>query len=358
VSDYDPVTSTDQGKKVWTTQEPEVFDFSVRITSLLKVEGDKGYYGIVGLADGRIYTWELASDFRKGSFYHLHDHGLLHIAAGSEQLLSFATDGTASIFKVDSKAVRRKVFVSEKNWPTDVAISGKGGIAAITDGCELIIFDVSNDQMSVVAKHHGDGGSFSGVEFSSSGQFLAAGSQGKVVICDTRSFEFRNLSWPGSHIDVFWSSSNQFICSMTHDRELHIWDLESGKDFRLGGFGRKVRHVAWNRSSTQIAAAAEENVVIWRINDEDGGFDSRPVEVGCGADCGRCSTFFWITDTELLISYEDGSLVLSDALTGAGRFLLAGPATGEAVQDILVDGDSISYLATQTTLMELHLPSY
>ena len=84
------------------------------------------------------------------------------MAAGSEQLLSFATDGTASIFRVDSKAVRRKVFVSKKNWPTDVAISEKGGIAAITDGRELIIFDVSNDQMSVVAKHHADGVRFLG----------------------------------------------------------------------------------------------------------------------------------------------------------------------------------------------------
>ena len=46
-------------------------------------------------------------------------------------------------------------FVSKKNWPTDVAISESGGIAAITDGCELIIFDVSDDEQSIQLLDYG-----------------------------------------------------------------------------------------------------------------------------------------------------------------------------------------------------------
>ena len=347
------VKGVDHGKRVWDNRILGSLVCEALIASLAHIKTENLSGVVVGLQNGRVYVCHNGPQVDTGSIHRLHDDGLLSLVAGGQRALSISTDGTVSRIDLDQLSVERRIFVAKKNWPTAVAVSSDGSLGAITSGSQAAVLDLGNENAVVMQEDAGGSCSYTGVAFSRSGQHLGIGSQGKLVVYDIRSSQSRDLIWQGSHIDVFWSPSEEFICSTTHDRELHVWNLESGKDFRLGGFGRKIRVAKWNESSTQLAAVADEVVVVWTVDTQSGGFYPKPIEIGCGTDCGHCTAFSWVDDARMIVGFSDGSVILSDVSTGAGVFLLSEFSSGASINHLVAAGEDNAIVAINDNLISL-----
>ena len=349
------VAAVDHGKKAWCSYEVICFDIGANIVGLSVVSGERAPAAIVGLNDGRLYRWEALGDVDSGSFYQLGQKDIINISGGGPNILTTSTDGTICLFDSDTRTLTSNIFVSEKNWPSGTSVSSDGLMGAVVDGSAITLLDLSQPTQKIIATDTVNR-SFSSVEFSPAGKYVAAGSQGKVVLWETTAFQSQALDWRGSHIDIFWSPDEQFVCSTTHDRELHVWNLTSGQDFRLGGFGRKIRHVGWNHVGYRLAAVSEENVVIWSLS-TDGGFHDTPQELGAGSDCGHCVGFTWVDEHQMIISYEDGSILLGDCRTGSGVYLLVGrEKVGGFAQLSAIDGrNAIS--VNKSTIKMIRVPA-
>ena len=274
---------------------------------------------------------------------------------GGTKILTTSTDGTVCLFDSDTVTLTGNIFVSEKNWPSGTSVSSDGLMGAVVAGSAITLLDLSDPTQQIIMTDTVNR-SFSSVEFSPARKYVAAASQGKIVLWDTASFQSQVLNWKGSHIDIFWSPDEQFVCSTTHDRELHVWNLTSGQDFRLGGFRRKIRHVSWNHVGSSLAAVSEENVVIWSLN-ADGGFQNTPQELGAGSDCGHCAGFAWVDEHQMIISYEDGSILLGDCRTGSGVYLLVGSEKIAGFTHLsAIDGKN-TISANKSTIKNIKLPA-
>ena len=348
------VAAVDHGKKAWVSREAGSFDTGAQIVGLSVVRGGRAPVAIVGLNDGRLYRWEALGSIEGGSFHRSGQRDLIDISSGGNKILATSTDGSICLFDSDTLTLTSNIFVSEKNWPSGTSVSSDGLMGAVVAGNVITLLDLSQPTQQIIMTDTIDR-SFSSVEFSPAGRYVAAGSQGKIVLWETAAFQSKALDWKGSHIDIFWSPDEQFVCSTTHDRELHVWNLTSGQDFRLGGFGRKIRHVAWNHVGSMLAAVSEENVVIWSLG-TDGGFQNTPQELGAGADCGHCVDFAWVDEHRVVLLYEDGSILLSDCRTGSGEFLMVGSENGAGFAKLLsIDGwNAIS--ATKRSVRTIKFP--
>ena len=344
----------DQGKKAWVSREARLFDVGAQIVGLSVVRGDHAPVAIVGLNDGRLYQWEALGSAEGGSFHRSGQRDLINISSGGNKTLATSTDGSICLFDSDTFKLTNNIFVSDKNWPSGTSVSFNGLFGAVVAGNSINLLDLSHPAQQIIMTDTGRG-SFCSVEFSPAGKYVAAATQGKIVLWDTSSLHAQALNWKGSHVDIFWSPDERYVCSTTHDRELHVWNLTSEQDFRLGGFGRKIRHVAWSPVGSSLAAVSEENVVVWSLR-TDGGFDNTPQELGAGADCGHCMSFAWVDEHRMVLLYEDGSILLSNCKNGSGEFLMVGSENETGFAQLLaIDGRS-AISATKRSVRIIELP--
>ena len=344
----------DHGKKARVSREGRSFDMGAQIVGLSVVRGDQAPVAIVGLNDGRLYRWKALESVEDGSFYRSGQKDLINISGGGNKILATSTDGSICLFDSDTLTLTSNIFVSEKNWPSGTSVSSSGLFGAVVAGSSINLLDLSHPEQQIIMTDFGRG-SFCSVEFSPTGKYVAATTQGKIMSWDTNSLHSRALNWKGSHVDIFWSPNEHHVCSTTHDRELHVWNLTSEQEFRLGGFGRKIRHVAWNPVGASLAAVSEENVVVWSLAN-DGGFRNTPQELGAGADCGHCLSFAWVDEHRLVLMYEDGSVLLSDSRTGSGEFLMVGSENGTGFAQLsAIDGRNV-IAATKRSVRIIEIP--
>ncbi len=86
----------------------------------------------------------------------------------------------------------------------------------------------------------------SGLSFSPEGRRLAAAHvDGLSIFSAENGAREHRLEWKGSHIGVSWSPDGRYVVSATQERELHVWDLVTLGDLRLGGYPHKIHGMNW-----------------------------------------------------------------------------------------------------------------
>ena len=135
------------------------------------------------------------------------------------------------------------------------------------------------------------------------------------------------LYWKGSAISVSWSPDGRYIAAATQDRELHVWDLATGKDYRLGGFTAKVRQIGWSEDSSHLVSSGSDVIAAWPITGGPGAFPPREIGYVCAAQVtavaagGPCD--------RLAGGFSNGAVLIGDAKSGDALIARAG-AEGEA----------------------------
>lgn len=259
----------------------------------------------------------------------LHNVATVGVRSIANEFVSIGQDGRAVIFPADAPKNATSLYRFENAWIEDIAVSESSGLIALASGHRCVVVDQGGTPLADVDV----GSTISAVQFDSTGKRIAASRYNGVTVVssDTASSELQ-LNWKGSHTGVTWSRNDRYIVTATQERELHVWDLVTMQDFRIGGYPRKCHQMAWTADGDVLACSGADVVTAWSFAGS-GPAGRPPVEIGFvfgGIVCAVCT-------------HPTKPLVAGGFTTG--NVLIGAPGKGEAVVAKASDGDPVTCLA-------------
>lgn len=226
-------------------------------------------------------------------------------------------------------AVAKPVFQSD-DWITALALSPDQERLVIAVGARLVVLEGGQ----TVARFDDHPSTVSGVRFMAGGKRLAASRYNGVSIWSVEELRKpEELTWAGSLTGVSVSPNDQYVAAATQDRELHVWDLVSGRDFRLGGYQRKVKAFGWTKDSTYLYTSGADVLVAWGLAGDPGAIP--PVEIGYAFSQTISAVAEIGSRSRLVAGFTDGSVMIGEA--GKGTAKIARGGTGASVTAIVAD---------------------
>jgi WD40 repeat protein len=73
----------------------------------------------------------------------------------------------------------------------------------------------------------------------------------------------QTYAWPGVMLNVHWSTDSKYLACGCQDTTLHMWEVKSGKDYRMSGFQGKVQTLAWHPRQLTLAASGGSDISLW-----------------------------------------------------------------------------------------------
>ncbi|THH36054.1 hypothetical protein E4Z66_13400 [Aliishimia ponticola] len=223
-----------------------------------------------------------------------------------------------------------KPIFQSGEWITALAVSPDQKRLVIAVGPRLIVLE--EDQ--IIARFVDHPSTVTGVRFLSDGKRLAASRYNGVSIWSVEELRKpEDLKWAGSLTGMSVSPNDQYVVAATQDRELHVWDLVSGRDFRLGGYQRKVKAFGWTQDSTYLYTSGADVLVAWGLAGDPGAIP--PVEIGYAFS----QTISAVAETgrpdRMVAGYTDGSVMVGEARKGTAKIARSG--NGALVTAIVAD---------------------
>jgi WD40 repeat protein len=190
-------------------------------------------------------------------------------------LASGGNDGTVGVWDIRTgKAIRpphvlkcpvRCVSFSPNGKEVAIGMRGRGW--APNQPCDLVLWDVENGQER--NRIPGPRGSVEAVCFSPDGRLLAAGTTDPAVrvweLATHRAFRLPGA--PEYSILALACSPDGRVCASSAFRDIHLWDIESGKlDRTLWGHTANIHCLAFSFDGTLLASGDEGNSLrIWEV---------------------------------------------------------------------------------------------
>lgn len=234
-------------------------------------------------------------------------------------------------------------------WVDALAVHGATGRIAAASGTALRV--AASDGTKLFFKADGFPSTVSGLAFAPEGRRLAAAHlDGVTIVSVDEGTEDLKLAWKGSQIGVSWAPDGRYLVTATQERELHVWDLVTLQDFRIGGYPHKVHGLRWSKDGRYLFCTGADVVTAWVFDGSAPG-GKPPIEMGYVYDglvtavavhperplvAGGYSTgavlVGGVARGEALIARAGGGArVTALAWSRDGRRLLAGTEAGEVV---------------------------
>jgi WD40 repeat protein len=240
------------------------------------------------------------------------------------------------------------LFAFGGHWVDALAVHEPSGCIAAAAERHLIVID---QQGHLQFETDAFPSSISGLSFAPEGRRVAAAHLDglSILSLDGGAPEHR-LAWKGSHIGVNWSPDGRYVVSATQERELHVWDLVTLQDHRLGGYPRKVHGMQWLAKGPFLICTGADVITAWSFA-EAGPGGRPPIEIGYAYD--GLVTAVAANPMRALVAggYSNGSLLIGGVTKGEallargsqgdpitalswfpnGQRLIAGTAAGNAI---------------------------
>ncbi len=259
----------------------------------------------------------------------LHDVAAVGVAAVANRFITIGQDGRAVIFDPAAPEAARILYEFNKTWIEAVAVSQATEQVALAAGKRCVVVDIEGTMLADIDI----GSTITALAFDEAGQRIAISHYSGVTITSTTSpAEDLKLEWKGSHIGVSWSPSGRYIVTATQEKELHVWDLVTMQDFRMGGYPRKCHELAWTSDSDVLACSGADVITAWSFSGS-GPAGRPPVEIGFVFGGTVCA----------VAAHPEKSLVAGGFTTG--NVLIGATGKGEAVVAKASDGVPITCLA-------------
>ncbi|MFK7891698.1 MAG: WD40 repeat domain-containing protein [Granulosicoccus sp.] len=235
------------------------------------------------------------------------------VCAGQDGHLRLITDNES-----------RVLLKSDETWIDAMAVSVDGILVAAAIGKTVSVF--SNGELIASFSDHPS--TVSGLSFFTDGKKIAVSHYNGVSVWSlTDMTKPRRLHWAGSVVSVSVSPDQRYIASATQDREIHLWDLVTERDFRLGGYQRKVKSIGWSTDSATCISSGADVVVGWKMAADPGALP--PVEIGY-AYAYTVSLVSAIADPSRIVAgFSDGSIQIGECSGGTAR--IARPGGGAEI---------------------------
>ena len=289
---------------------------------------------IAGLGDGRLVS-QSADGLQTLARHKGAISGLQMLKCGS--ILSAGQDGKLLSTTAEQTNV---LFNADDAWIDALAVSTDGTLAAVAVGKQASVYSDGE----LIASFSDHPSTVSGMAFFNDNKQLAVSHYNGVSLWSLADLAKPDrLTWAGSVVSVSISPDQRYIASATQDREVHVWDRSTGRDFRLGGYQRKVNSIGWATDSSYIYTSGADVVVAWTMSGNPG--DIPPVEIGY-AHAHTVSTVAQIANhSRIAAGFTDGSVQIGEVRGGTAQ--IARPKGGAGITAI--DAPSNSPLITYGT---------
>lgn len=213
--------------------------------------------------------------------------------------VSFGEDSTARLWSLEGS--RPKYFKSKPSTrirQLPIAISSKGELAfCTTEGVALS--NATTNKERILSTQRG----CVSVAFSVDGKLLAVAEEGIIEVFDAADLTrpIKTLTGPPLLIyQLKFSPDSKWLSALPGDKDLWLWNVESGEGQELKGHTNKVRSIAFSPDSQSLASGSWDNTGrLWALS------TSVPTE-------GR------------VLPWDGGGRVLTTAFSSDGRFLALG----------------------------------
>ena len=307
---------------------------SANVTAVKGLQSAPSDCGVaIGLGNGGVATFN--RDGAMGRELKPHDAAVTGLAGQGSTLYSIAQDG--KLFAHDlGTSEQSLLFASSGEWLSSLAVAPKTGMIACVAGKKVTVLPTAMSEASAEDRQFSEHpSSVSGLAFSPDGSRLAVSHYDGVTLWQLDgSGKGDVLRWKGFHIGVSWSPDGRFVVSATQERELHVWDLVTGKDFRLGGYPSKTHELKWTSADvgpTKLVCSGADVITAWPFGDVGPG-RLPPVEIG----------YVYTGRVTAIAPHPSRPLVAGGYTTGT--VLVGGLNKGEAAFARIADDEEISSL--------------
>ena len=161
-------------------------------------------------------------------------------------------------------------------WTDHLAYSPDGKLLATATGKVVSLW---NDAGELAHKFEPQAATIAALSWDKPGRDLAAATQGAVCMhrVEPPQFTQRRYAWPAACLTASFSPNGKVLASGTQDGTVHFWNLATGKDSQMRGYGSKVTLTDWSANSRFLATAAGNDVIVWDFGGK-GPEGSHPLE--------------------------------------------------------------------------------
>lgn len=259
-----------------------------------------------GLGDGRVVALsaEGMQDLAR------HDGAVTGVCNAPGMVYSCGQDG--NVFAMRPGATPQAVFQADGAWITALAQQGKR-VAIATDK-RVMVFE----EGEMIAAFEDHPSTVSGLAFFADGRRLAVSRYNGVTLWALDDLAKPvELTWAGSVTAVSISPDGRYVAGATQDREVHVWDLVTDRDFRLGGYQRKVKGIGWTEDTTYLYTTGADVLVAWGLAGDPGAIP--PVEIGYSFSQTVSAVSPRGTTDGLASGYTNGCILIGEARKGAAK---------------------------------------
>ncbi|MEL7049654.1 MAG: WD40 repeat domain-containing protein, partial [Pseudomonadota bacterium] len=270
------------------------------------------------------------------------------VCALGDTFITAGQDGRIFAFSptLDSEVsyTSHELFSTEGEWIEALASHTKCGLIACAYANKVVVIDRKGHVISRVKLEH----TVTSITFDSTGSRLGASHYNGVSLLQADgNGDPTSLYWKGSHVALSWSLDDRYIVTATQDREVHVWDLVTMQDFRMGGYPRKVRSFGWVAGKEMLVSSGADVVTAWSFAGAGPGrkppleigfvfgatvtaVSSHPVRdyVACGFSTGNVQVGATCKGEALIAQASSGSPVTGVAWSCKGNFLAATNSAG------------------------------
>lgn len=297
------VDTIDQGiVKVAPGVESQEVEVTANVTALCVNHGAV----VFGLGDGRVLR------LSNGEIAAVSQHdgvvtSLTTLADG--KVVSAGQDGRVCVDGAE-------LFSAKDEWITSLCSNASKTRLAIAYGKRVEVFEDGQ----VIARIDDFPSTVTGIQFFDNADRIAISHYNGISL-----WEFSKLarpvvlSWRGSMTGVSISPDGRFVAGPTQDREIHIWDLVTEKDYRLGGYQRKVSDIGWTTDAPYLYSTGADVLVSWGLSSDPGTIP--PVEIGYAFEQTVSAIVPNCKSTMMPAGYTDGSIVVGEVQKGTAKIV-------------------------------------
>jgi WD40 repeat protein len=198
---------------------------------------------------------------------------------------TFATcgqDGAFALWDAQSGIERSRVRPG-RGAAEHVAFSPDGKWLACASGRTVSLWSYAGEPTHALERAHEfepAPGSVAALAWDKPGRDLAAATNGGLIIhrIEPPRFASRSLRWDAPALTAAFSPNGKLIACGTQDGTVHFWNLTTGRDSQMRGYGAKVQLTAWSANSRYLATSAGTDIIVWDFSGR-GPEGSRPVQL-------------------------------------------------------------------------------